>query len=161
MPNVNTGYLYAVPSNELIPNLDDVNLSVLLTETLQKRNKTIRDLETNIRCESLPSIKGNKVQLSRLFDILIETIFKNQPRGSTLFLYVDCIQERDASVKKGIKYLIKFLTNATIGKNWKELNADLLMESNQIILAHNGVFSINTVDNSGCIFTVCFPGKAY
>ena len=159
MSNVNTGYFNTVPSNQLIANLDDVNLSALLTETLQKKNKVIRDLDTNIRCESLPTIKGNRTQLGRLFDILIEAILKDQPRGSTLFLYVDCIQERDASVKKGIKYLIKFLTNVTIEKNWKELNADLLMESNQIILAHNGVFSVNTIDNSGCLFTVCFSGK--
>jgi hypothetical protein len=158
MLNVNAGYFKSVPSNEMIPGLD-VNLSVLLTEALKKKNKAIKDLETNIRCESLPTIKGDKAQLTRLFDILIEVIFQNQPGGSTLFLYVDCIQERDASVKKGIKYLIKFLTNVTIGKNWKELNAELLMECNQIILAHNGVFSINTMDNSSCLFTVCFPGK--
>ena len=158
MLNVNTGYFNTVPSNETIA-IVDVNLSELLTEALQKKNKAIKDLETNIRCESLPTIKGHKAQLSRLFDILIEAIFKNQPKGSKLFLYVDCIQERDASVKKGIKYLIKFLTNVKIGKNWKDLNANLLMESNQIILAHNGIFSINTVDNSGCLFTICFPGK--
>ena len=158
MHKVNTGYFNLVPSNETIAS-SDVNLSLLLTEALQKKNKAIKDLDTSIRCESLPTIKGEKAQLSRLFDILIEAIFKNQPRGSKLFLYVDCIQERDATVKKGIKYLIKFLTNVTIEKNWKELNADLLMESNQIILAHNCVFSINTVDNSTCLFTICFPGK--
>lgn len=158
MLNVNTGYFNTVPSNESIAT-DDVNLTDLLKEALQKKTKAIKNLDTNIRCESLPTIKGEKAQLSRLFDILTEAIFKNQPKGSKLFLYVDCIQERDASVKKGIKYLIKFLTNVKIGKNWKELNADLLMESNQIISANNGVFSINTVDNSGCLFTICFPGK--
>ena len=158
MHNVNTGYFNSVPTNETIQTLD-VNLSVLLTETLKKKNKAIKDLETNIRCESLPTIKGDKVQLSCLFDILIDTIFKNHPGGSTLFLYVDCVQERDASVKKGIKYFIKFFTNVSIGKNWKELNAEVLNECNQIILAHNGIFSINTIDNSNCLFTVCFPGK--
>ena len=156
MLNVNTGYFNSVPSNETITGFD-VNLSLLLTEALKK--KTIKNLETNIRCESLPTIKGDKAQLSHLFNNLVEVIFRNHPKGSTLFLYVDCIQERDASVKKGMKYLIKFLTNVTIGKNWKELNADLLMECNQIILAHNGVFSINTIESSSCLFTVCFPGK--
>jgi hypothetical protein len=158
MSKVNTGYLNTVPSNENISKVD-VHLSDLLTESLRKINKEIKDFDCSIRCESLPTIKGNKAKLSRLFDLLIAAIFASPPRGSKLFLYVDCIQERDARVKKGIKYLIKFLTNVTIGKNWKELNADLLMESNQIILAHNGVFSINTVDNSGCLFTISFPGK--
>ena len=158
MLNVNTGYFKSVPLNETIQGLD-VNLSDLLNETLKKKNKAIKYIETNIRCESLPTIKGDKLQLSYLFEILIDIIYKNQSGGSTLFLYVDCIQERDASVKKGIRYLIKFFTNVSIGKNWKELNAELLNECNQIILAHNGSFSINTIDNSNSLFTICFPGK--
>lgn len=158
MPKLNTRYADTVPSNENITKTD-VDLSELLTVALKKINKEIKGLNSNVRCGSLPTIKGNKVELSRLFDLLIEAIFKSASRGSKLFLYVDCILERDATLKRKTNYLIKFLTNVAIGKSWKEQNKNLLLESNQIILAHNGVFSINTIDNSGCLFTIVFPGK--
>ena len=136
-----------------------VSLAELLSDSFQKRKNEIKNLNAIIRCEPLPLIKGDKKQLGRLFDNLIEVILKYPPKTSNLFLYVDCVQEREA-YKKGYRTLIKFITNIIVEKNWKDKHADLLMDSNQIISSVNGIFSINSQENNGCLFTISFPGKA-
>jgi hypothetical protein len=151
-------YSNPVPYTENVEK-PNVSLAELLSDSFQKRKNEIKSLNAIIRCEHLPVIKGDKKQLGRLFDNLIDIILKHPPKTSRLFLYVDCVQERE-SYKKGYRTLIKFITNVIIEKNWKDKHADLLMDSNQIITSVNGTFSITSQENKGCLFTITLPGKA-
>lgn len=117
-----------------------------------------------IRCETLPVIEGSKDQITQLFDNLVSMIFRYPPSGSKLFLYIDCDEMEPEKVKGGKstnvkEYTIKFHTNISTNDTWKKENEGLIASCGQLVLAQKGTFGVNNINNTGCLFSLTFPGK--
>lgn len=117
-----------------------------------------------IRCETLPVIEAVKNQMIQLFNDLISMIMNFPPAGSRLFLYVDCEEVKpeklNGSANMNLReFTIKFHTNISTNDIWKKENEKLLVSCEQLVLSHKGSFGVKNINNTGCLFSLTFPGK--
>ena len=116
-----------------------------------------------IRCETLPALPGKKEDVVKLLENLLEIVFHSVPNGSKLFLYIDCIEEKDKKQKnfvEGLKYFtIKIHSNIVADQEWFERHAVSIADCRQLLSAHDGELSIKTMDPAGCSISLSVPGK--
>lgn len=136
------------------------DLNTLVKDSLKKMQSRFPATDIIVRCESLPSVRGNREELAHLFENMLGMIFHSSPRGSKLFLYVGCEMQNGGDDPASWRtYLIKFHTNITVDEAWKKQNEALLGQCREIVLQHQGVFLVNEICNTGCLFSVAVAGK--
>ncbi len=157
-PNRNHHTLPKKYSNALL------DLNIVLKESLKKVQSEVHKLQLIVRCESLPKIKADREEATKLFDDLLRMILNHPPQTSRLFLYVDCEEDSgdvmDMTLEEGFKrYIIKFHTNVTTHGNWKLINSQSLMNCRQILSGYNGNLAVNEISKTGCLFSLSLQGK--
>jgi hypothetical protein len=120
-----------------------------------------------LRFDQLPIVQGkNRDCFVQLFDPLIAMIVCHPPLNSKLFLYIKCSQEKSAEdvidrrISGNLKlYRIEFHTNITTNESWEALYKNKLEECSLLANQSGGSFSFSPICNTGCLFSVCLPGK--
>lgn len=138
-----------------------VNLNEVWRQSLKKNEALLRNTSVTVRCELLPQVEGDLRQFETLFDQLLSLILGNPPVGSRLFLYVDC-HEEIVGEKNGAelkKWTLRFSTNIPANEEWRQANQPMLQECEQIVTRHNGEFTVNRIQNTGCLFVLNLYGK--
>jgi hypothetical protein len=139
--------------------LETVSLNEIFKECMKEVQSQF-EVNIIVRCQSLPDIQGNKQELSCLFHTLMTMIVGHSNASSRLFLYVDCEEEifsGSDSLETNKNFIIRFHSNISITEDWEKLNEEALEKCNNILSYHNGNFKVNL--NSGCLFSLTFPGK--
>jgi hypothetical protein len=145
------------------PVVTTLNLNEIFRESMNRFQSGLQAPNMIVRCEPLPAIQGNRLLIARLFENLISMIVHHRPVSSKLYLYIDCQEPKGMSnelLEKDVKqYIVRFHTNITSTEEWKINNRQLITECEKCVLAHNGAFSVNNIQNTGCLFSISFPGK--
>jgi hypothetical protein len=137
-----------------------VSLNEVWRQSLKKNEVLLRNASVTVRCELLPQVEGDPRQFQTLFDRLVSLILNHPPVGSRLFLYVDCqeeILEKDGAELK--KWTLRFSTNIPASEEWRQAHQPVLQECEQIVARHNGEFTVNRIQNTGCLFVMNLYGK--
>lgn len=141
-----------------------LSLNEIFRESIKKAQSAVDSLDSIVRCENLPLVRGNYEQVTQLFDRLLEMIFRHSAKGSRLFLHVDCTEYTGEAAdpfleKETRRYLIKFHTNIATSESWHTANNDAIAVCKQILSELNGNLVVNSVSSTGCLFAVTLPGK--
>jgi len=138
-----------------------LSLNDIFKESMRKVQKSLGQVGIIVRCEILPQVRGNKEDISQLFEELIRMIVKNPVAGAKLYLYVACSESMDVSNEdEGFKtYTIKFRTNISPNENWESSNIQALDKCRNILSLHHAAFLVNSNNSSGCLFSFSLPGK--
>lgn len=154
-----------VLSNPVVPiPKDAINLNQILQQALQPYSTSIRNADIIFRCEVLPEMEGNKLEIGEVFNKLISIIVENPPVGSRLFLHINCEEQDkeilDLSLSSGCRsFLIQFHTNISTSANWKLIHQPLFERCTSILLAHKATLTVNDVLKNGCLFSISLSGK--
>lgn len=145
----------------LSPGALSVSLNEVWRQSLKKNEGLLRNTSVTVRCDLLPQVDGDPRQLQTLFDRLLSLILSNPPVGSRLFLYVDCqeeiLDEEDGKSTK--KWTLRFSTNIPAGEEWKQAHEPVWQECEKIVNRHSGAFTVNRIQNTGCLFVMNLYGK--
>ena|SRR2546423_10108049 len=155
------------PANSASENIESVfgnslqktklDLNELFRQVMQKFSINMQKREVIVRCDTLPSIHGNKTLIARLFEYIVGMIVSHALLDSKFFLYVS-YEEEKVDKLNGIKYFIlKFHTNVIINSNWKEINKQAFMECERILSDQGGVLLVNNIGKTGCLFSISLP----
>ncbi|HEX6334646.1 MAG TPA: hypothetical protein VFZ78_10500 [Flavisolibacter sp.] len=141
------------------------SLNEVLQQVLVKLQPLMRNTNAIIRCESLPVVYGSRVQISELFESLVQAICVLPPSGGRLFLYIDCMEEKrrkpvEHTLPGGQRiFQIQFHTNVQVDHEWREAHATLFEGFKNLLKNHNGSFEVNEISGAGCLFCLTVPGK--
>lgn len=141
-----------------------LSLNGVFQESLKKAQVQVDKVQLIVRCETLPQVKADYIEMAKLFDDLLGMILNYPPNTSRLFLYIDCEEAAsdviDMDMEDGLKrYIIKFHTNIITHNSWKLVNNQALINCRQILSKHNGNLAVNDISSAGCLFSVSLPGK--
>ena len=144
--------------------ISGVDLNSVINQVFEKKKHVLQEQMAIVRCDVLPSVKGDTEKLYRLIDHLLNMIVNHPPAGTQLFIYVKCEPSRSEIIDLGISddvklFDISFHTNIHNGQDWYCLYNPVLQECALICKQHNGSFEANPISKSGCIFTLTIPGK--
>lgn len=143
---------------------EEVKLSEIIQQSLQKFHKEVKSKKLIFRCEPLPAIPGDKLQIYKLLDGLVAAIITNPPIGNKLFLYVNCEKEKTDGMELTLtngykKYVIEFHTNIHTDQFWKIKNEGIMHECISIAQSCQGNLHVNDISKTGCLFSLSLPGK--
>ncbi|MFL5740341.1 MAG: hypothetical protein ACJ75B_08995 [Flavisolibacter sp.] len=140
-----------------------MSLNELIRDAIRKLQLHFNKVDAVIRCETLPTVPGKKEDMVKLLENLLEVIFHSAPSGAKLFLYIDCIEEKDKKLKnfvEGMKYFtIKIHSNIVADQEWLDRHALRFGDCRHLLSAHDGELFIKTMDPAGCSFSLSVPGK--
>ena len=139
--------------------------TVCLDKIFRESMKKVRAACTGdiiVRCNSLPALAGSEKQLSELFDNLIGLIFDMSVTANRIFLFVEFEEENgisgpDSRIYRD--YSIRFHSNFSADDDWKQKNAARLSRCDDIISDCGGIFIVNKINNTGCLFIVKLPAN--
>jgi hypothetical protein len=129
------------------------SLNEIIQQVIKEYNTQRSISNTIIRCETLPSIKARKEQLTDLFKGLLGTIFNEVPNGSKLFLYID---SRDDFEKTSAYHEVLINTNITSCEEWSERHHQILDHCKDLAKRIGGTLQVN-INSSGCVFVISLP----
>jgi light-regulated signal transduction histidine kinase (bacteriophytochrome) len=143
---------------------DLVDLGRLLQAVFEEQQQRVAQLQTIVRCDSLPRVHGKVQTLLTLFRSLVGLILSNPPKQSKLFIYIKC--ERidtdiiDMTLPDGFgPYLISFYTNSNPGPEWETANSDTLAQCQQLMAEGKGTLTFPSAQSAGCLFALNLLGK--
>ncbi|HEU4471760.1 MAG TPA: hypothetical protein VFR58_11785 [Flavisolibacter sp.] len=141
-----------------------VSLNDVFRESMKRVQARPGQPDVIVRCESLPFIRTSKDEMIAVFESLITMIFNHPATASKLFLYIDCEESKESqplSEEKGEwKYfVIRFYTNITTDKGWMDTNEAVLEKCRQVVASQQGTLVVNSIVNTGCLYTILLPGK--
>jgi hypothetical protein len=140
-----------------------ISLNQVFEEVIKKLQSIYTGITVVSRCETLPMIRGNRDDVVILIENLFLPIFRSHGITSTLFLHVNCdvlkTELLDGLEKEFRKYQVRIHTNITTDENWKSLHAPQLANCQQILLFHKANFVVNSINHTGCLYSITWPGK--
>ena len=152
-------------------NVDDLGLSnaqIDLNKLTQKvfefRKQCLEKLGAIIRCENLPTIRGDASQIAVLFNTLIGLILENPPLASKPFIYMKCAELKEDLIdltvsKESIHYEICFFTNYGSKALNNETFVEQLNRCYEICKENKCSLECHELANSGCLFTLKLWGQ--
>ena len=146
------------------PSVNAVSLNDLFSESMRKAQAANDRLKVIVRCETLPLVRVNQRDMTQVFDTLIALILSQSVKTSTIYLYIDCEESKESvgaqPATEGWRYFsIRFHTNISTTGNWRDQHADALQKCSRIVASHQGTLQVNSVVNTGCLYTISLPGK--
>jgi hypothetical protein len=141
-----------------------INLNQVFQTSLELYKETINKSAPVIRCDTLPFVYGDSVQMLKLFNLLFKMVLLNLPATTNLFIYIKCELEKedviDMTMKNGInKFNISLFSNTIHIKEWLNNFQQELAELKKICFNFSGSFKEHSSSQTGCLFTICLPGK--
>lgn len=141
-----------------------VDLNRVVRQTFADQQQRIAQLQTIVRCDTLPLAQGSAQIFLRLFGKLLIQILEHPPRNSKLFIYLKCDKKAtdviDLSLPEGfMQYELSFYTNSNISPEWEKVNSDTLARCQQLAHECGGTVSWQTAPGAGSLFSVTLPGK--
>jgi hypothetical protein len=141
-----------------------INLNQVFQTSLELYQETIKKSAPVIRCDNLPSVYGDSVQMLKLFNLLFKMVLLNLPATNNLFLYIKCELDKedviDITMRNGInKFTISVFSNTINIKEWIGSFQQELAELKNICINFSGSFKEHSSSETGCLFTICLPGK--
>jgi hypothetical protein len=117
-----------------------------------------------IRCETLPVIEGDKKNIVRVFEDIVQMIISHSPTGARLFLYVNCEEENKEAinpelVKTNKRYKVNFHTNISTDEVWKTAHEKTIAGCKALLAQYGAGFTVNEVKLTGCLFSISLLGK--
>lgn len=158
---VNAGSGNGTGESSLLPL---INLNQVFQTSLELYQETITKSSPIIRCDILPSVQGDSVQMQQLFNLVIKMILLNLPIVNNLFIYIKCDGAKDEvmdlSIPAGFnKYSINVFSNAIHILERADKFEQEISECKTICTKNNGHFEEHTSSDSGCLFTISLFGK--
>lgn len=139
-----------------------VSMNEVLSECIQRAHKCYTLPDLIIRYENLPRVWGKKENISKLLDDLLGMIFQSSPNGDKLFLHIICEEEILSEVanaeSSSNNFVIKFNTNLTTNETWNQIHARALARVVEIISLNYGLFMVNAIKHTGCLFSITLRG---
>jgi hypothetical protein len=161
----NSVFAQMVANEQTTQLIEAVNLTEIFQIALQK-HLSVSDRNSIIsRLDKLPVVNGNKEQLLLLCNNIITMINRPVQGNSKLFLYIRCEEQQDKEIMdlradNGFKmYSICLFTNMSTDENWMLLHKEKLEECALLVQKNKGSFQYNLITDSGCLFSLTFPGK--
>lgn len=146
-----------VDPNGIQVHANTVSVNDVIQQVIKEYNTQKKATNAIIRCEALPRVKARKEQLAELFQGLLSTIFDEVPKGSKLFLYIDCRDDSELSLpERSLYHLILVNTNITSCKNWHSRHHKTLEHCNQLVKKIGGSLQTN-INSSSCVFVISLP----
>src|SRR5688500_7769133 len=82
-------------SSSVLCHGDLIDLNRLMQQVFEEQQQKVVQLQTIIRCDTLPVVQGNVQSLLALFRSMVGLILDHPPQNSKLFIYIKC--ERKAT----------------------------------------------------------------
>lgn len=141
-----------------------VDLGRLLQAVFEEQQPRVSQLQTIVRCDTLPQVHGKVPSLLALFRHLVALILNHPPQQSKLFIYIKCERTDtdiiDMTLPEGFgPYLISFYSNSNRSPEWETANSDTLALCQQLIAEGKGTLTFPSVQSAGCLFALNLPGK--
>lgn len=141
-----------------------IDLNRLVQQVFEEHQPTVVQLQTIVRCDTLPLVQGSKQCLLALFRAAVGLALEHPPRNSKLFIYIKCERKAsdvmDLSIPDGfIQYEIRFYTNSNTSPGWEKVNINTLALGEQLSSESKGVLEFPAARNAGYLFTLNLPGK--
>jgi hypothetical protein len=141
-----------------------VDLNRVVQQAFEEQQQRMSQLQTIIRCDTLPLVQGHVPVWLLLFRKLVELVLDHPPRNSKLFIYLKCDKKAsdciDLSLPEGFTHHeIIFYTNSNITPEWEKVYNDTLAKCQQLTHESKGTLSWQTAPGAGCLFRVNLPGK--
>ena len=140
------------------------DLNRLVQQVFEEHQPRVSQLQTIVRCDTLPLVQGGVQCLLPLFRNAVGLALAHPPRNSKLFIYIKCERKAtdviDLSMPDGfIQYEIRFYTNSNNSPDREKVNIDTLALCEQLSSECQGVLEFPAVRNAGYLFTLNLPGK--
>jgi light-regulated signal transduction histidine kinase (bacteriophytochrome) len=142
---------------------EEVILGKILQAVLHKTKSALEAHRVIVRCDELPTIKGNGADFENLFHNIITIMLDHPPVPGKQYLYVQCKEADEEGNKQAGQhklYIIQFHLNLALSDYWQVKHNVGLKMCQQIAETYKGGFIINNT-NTGCLFTLSLPGKLY
>jgi hypothetical protein len=141
-----------------------INLNQVFQSSLELYKETLNKSTPVLRCDNLPSVYGDTMQMHTLFNLLFKIILLNLPGKNNLFIYIKCEVDKediiDMTLKNGFsKFNISVYSNTFHLKDWIKHYQQELTEIKNICFNFSGSFKEHTSTETGCLFTISLPGK--
>ena len=166
LPEDDTHYSAGSISHPLSDQLhnEPTNLNEVVQENLIALKQKIENLQAIIRYDSLPIVKGEKIELSKLFNKLFNSIIDHPPVDNKLFIYIRSEKQKneelDLFVPEGyLLYHVSIYTNIKTDSNWEQLHKHDIEASIDIVKTIKGKFNYNQIANTGCLYNIELFGK--
>jgi hypothetical protein len=140
------------------------DLNRLAQQVFEEHQPRVAQLQTIVRCDTLPLVQGGEQCLLTLFRNAVGLVLEHPPRNSKLFIYIKCERKAtdviDLSIPDGfIEYEIRFYTNSNTSTDWEKVNIETLALCEQLSSESKGVLEFPAARNAGYLFTLNLPGK--
>ena len=138
-----------------------VNLNTTLQTVFELQKERLQRLQTILRRDPLPVIKGIEADWQQVFYGLMDIILAYPPRDSKLFIYIKCEALPNAAGEEAPWYSISVHTNTGNDAQWATACAAFLDRCGAVCNASGGTFVHHMVSTSTCLFTLNLPGNLH
>lgn len=141
-----------------------VNMNEVVQYHLISRRQQIEALQAIIRFDALPQVSASREAISKMVNLIFNSILDFPPAGTKLLIYIKCEPENpeimDLSLPEGFQqYAISVYTNIITDEAWQQAQQQPLTEMQTLAEGAAGTFSSYNIAKTGCLYSLLLPGK--